>query len=117
MRIKYIVPFALSEKGIEKRNALIPRALLAHDTQIDCVAVRNHPADGASYYEASIFDMYITEAGLRSEDEGYDAIIMDTTSDSGLYTLRSRLSLPVIGPGLVAFAIATILGKKFSVIC
>src|SRR5438128_1305084 len=50
MRIKYIVPFALSEKGIEKRNALIPRALLAHDTQIDCVAVRNHPADGASYY-------------------------------------------------------------------
>jgi allantoin racemase len=41
---------------------------------------------------------------------------MDTVSDSGLAILRSRLSIPVLGPGIVAYAIAIMLGKRFSVI-
>ena len=44
-------------------------------------------------------DAYVIEAGLSAEDEGFDALIMDTVSDSGIYALRSRLSIPVIGPG------------------
>ena len=60
--------------------------------------------------------MYIAEAGLRAEEEGYDAVIMDTVSDSGLWALRSRLSIPVIGPGLVSYAVAIMLGKRFSII-
>jgi len=117
MRIKYIVPFAMDERGVANRDALIPRHLLGPDTHVECVPVRNHPAAGASYYEAAIFDMYITDAGIRAEEEGYDAVIMDTTSDSGLYALRSRLSIPVIAPGLVAFHVAGILGKRFSIVC
>jgi allantoin racemase len=117
VRIKYIVPFAMDQESVANRDALIPRAILNADTQVECVAVRNHPADGASYYETSLFDMYVTEAGIRAEEEGYDAVIMDTTSDSGLYALRSRLSIPVVGPGLIAFHIASILGKRFSIIC
>ena len=60
--------------------------------------------------------MFIIEAGLRAEEEGYDAVIMDTASDSGMYGLRSRLTIPVIGPGLVSYAVAAMLGKKFSII-
>ena len=68
------------------------------------------------YYEDLIFEMYIVEAGLRSEDEGFDAMIMDTASDSGLYALRSRLSIPVMGPGIVSYCVAAMLGKRFSII-
>ena len=63
-----------------------------------------------------LFDLYVTEAGIKAEEEGYDAVVMDSVSDSGLHALRSRLSIPVMGPGIVAFTVALLLGKKFSII-
>ncbi len=54
--------------------------------------------------------------GFASEDEGYDAVVMDTVSDSGLAALRSRLSIPVLGPGLVQQHVAAMLGKRFSIL-
>jgi len=116
MRIKYIVPFPFDEEGIANRAAQIPADVLGPDTHVECVPVRNSATLVDCYYEALVFDMYIVEAGLRAEEEAYDAVIMDTVSDSGLYALRSRLSIPVIGPGLVSYAVAMMLGKRFSII-
>lgn len=116
MRIKYIIPFPFDEAGIQARAAQIPDELRRPDVDIDFVPVRNSCFMLDSYYESLIFDAYIAEAGLQSEDEGYDAVIMDTVSDSGLNVLRSRLTIPVVGPGQVAFHLAGILGQKFSVI-
>src|SRR3989440_7508808 len=116
MRIKFIIPFPFDEDGIANRAAQIPRDLLGPDTEVECVPVRNSATLVDCYYEDLIFDMYIAEAGLRAEEEGYDAVIRDTVSDSGLYALRSRLTIPVIGPGLVSYAVAMMLGKRFSII-
>ena len=116
MRIKYIIPFPFDEEGIANRAAQIPADLLGPDTEVECVPVRNSATLVDCYYEDLVFDMYITEAGLRAEDEGYDAVVMDTVSDSGLYALRSRLTIPVFGPGLVSYAVATMLGKRFSIV-
>lgn len=116
MRIKYIIPFPFDEAGVANRAAQVPREILGADTEVECIPVRNSVTILDSYYEDLLFDAYITEAGLRAEEEGYDAVIMDTVSDSGLYALRSRLSIPVIGPGLVSYCVAAMLGKKFSII-
>jgi allantoin racemase len=116
MRIKFIIPFPFDAQGIANRAAQIPHGLLSNDTVVECVPVRNSGTTIDCLYEALIFDMYIVEAGLRAQEEGYDAVIMDTVSDSGLYALRSRLDIPVIGPGQVAYAVAMILGKRFSII-
>jgi allantoin racemase len=116
MRIKFIIPFPFDEQGIANRAAQIPQGLLGQDTVVECVPVRNSAAMVDSLYEAAIFDMYIAEAGLQAEQEGYDAVIMDTVSDSGLSVLRSKLSIPVIGPGMVSYAVAMILGKRFSIV-
>jgi allantoin racemase len=116
MRIKYIIPFPFDEAGIANRAAQIPREALGSDTEVECVTVRNSATLVTDYYESLVFDMYIVEAGLRAEAEGYDAVVMDTVSDSGLFALRSRLSIPVIGPGLVSYAVAIVLGKRFSII-
>jgi allantoin racemase len=116
LRIKFIIPFPFDEEGIANRAAQIPADLLGRDTQVECVPVRNSAAMVDSLYEAAIFDMYIAEAGLRAEQEGYDAVIMDTVSDAGLTVLRSKLSIPVIGPGMVSYAVAMILGKRFSIV-
>jgi allantoin racemase len=116
MRIKYIIPFPFDDEGIANRAAQIPTELLGPDTEVECVAVRNSATILDCYYEDLVFDMYITEAGLRAEEEGYDAVIMDTVSDSGLWALRARLTIPVIGPGLVSYLVGILLGKRFSII-
>jgi allantoin racemase len=121
MRIKFVVPFPFGVDGLNKRAAAIPRAGLRPDTEVDCVGVRNsfdtgHPSAGSSYYEAMLLEMYVIEAALGAEDEGYDAVVMDSTSDSGQQVLRSRLSIPVVGPGTAALAVAITLGKRFSVV-
>jgi Asp/Glu/hydantoin racemase len=116
MRIKYIIPFPFDQAGIANRAAQIPTSLLGPNTSVECVPVRNHGGTGDGPYEMMLFDLYVTEAGIDAEEEGYDAVIMDSVSDSGLHALRSRLTIPVMGPGLVAFAVAFLLGKRFSII-
>jgi allantoin racemase len=116
MRIKYIIPFPHHDEGLAKRADQIPAGVLGPATTVECVPVRNSGTIIDNHYDSLIFDMYIVEAGIRAEQEGYDAVIMDTVSDSGMQALRSRLSIPVIGPGLVSYAVATILGKRFSIV-
>lgn len=116
MRIKYIIPFPFDEEGVANRAAQIPKELLGPDTEVECVPVRQSGTLLDSQYEALVFDMYIAEAGLRAEEEGYDAVLMDTVSDSGLAALRSRLTIPVLGPGLVSYAVGTMLGRRFSIV-
>ena len=116
MRIKFVIPFAFGDLDMSSRSAQISSAALDPDTRVEIVPARNSANLVENYYEATLFDMYLAEAGLRAEEEGYDALIMDTVSDSGLYTLRSRLSIPVIGPGLVSYCVAMMLGKKFSIV-
>ena len=116
MRIKYIIPFPLDEAGIANRAAQIPSDLLGADTVVECVPVRNHGGTGNGPYEMTLFDIYVIEAGVRAEDEGFDAVIMDSVSDSGLQALRSRLTIPVMGPGLASQTLALTLGRRFSII-
>jgi allantoin racemase len=115
MRIKYVITTPVVESS-DVRSAQIPRDLLGPNVELEFAHVRNATTVLDSYYEGFVFEMYIVEAGLRSEQEGFDALIMDTASDSGLYALRSRLTIPVLGPGLVAYCVATMLGRRFSIV-
>lgn len=116
MRIKYIVPFPFDEVGLANRAAQLPPELRTPGVDYEFVPVRNSCHNADSAYELLILDAYIAEAGLRSEDEGFDAVVMDTVSDSGLAALRSRLSIPVLGPGLVQQHVAAMLGRRFSIL-
>lgn len=116
MRIKYIITHPVDDDALALRASQVPRELLAPDTEVECIRVRNSATIVDCYYEALVFDMYIVEAGIRAQEEGFDAVIMDTVSDSGIYALRSRLDIPVIGPGMVSYAVGMILGKRFSIV-
>src|SRR4029078_8626210 len=94
----------------------IVAAHLGHDTTVDCVAVKNNTPTIDNYYESLIFENYLVEAGIHAEEEGFDAVVMDTVSDSGLFALRARLNIPVVGPGLVSYLVGALLGKKFSIL-
>jgi len=115
-RIKIIVPIPMAEAGVANRAAQLPDELIMPGMEVDFAAVTWGAALGDSYYDAMLMDMSVFEAGLKAEQEGYDAICIDTVSDSGMYALRSRLNIPVVGPGQASFHIACCLGHKFSII-
>ena len=94
----------------------MPQQFIRPGFEVEFVPVKNSCTNGDSYYDSTLLEMFVFEAGLRAEEEGYDAVCIDTVSDSGMYGLRSRLKIPVIGPGQAAFHIAGILGHKFSII-
>lgn len=116
MRIKYIIPFPFDEVGLANREAQLPDELRTPGVQYEFVPVRNSCRNADSAYELLLLDAYIAEAGVRSEEEGYQAVVMDTVSDSGLAALRSRLTIPVLGPGLVQQHVAAMLGRRFSIL-
>lgn len=118
MRIRYIVPLPFTNTAaIANRAQQIPHGILKADTEVVCVPIQNSIGTVVdSYYGDLVLDMYLTEAGLRAEAEGFDAVVMDTASDAGLLPLRSRLKIPVLGPGIVSYAVGIILGKRFSII-
>jgi allantoin racemase len=67
-------------------------------------------------YEEALRAVAVVAAGASAEDEGFEAVVIDSVLDSGLYALRSRLSIPVVGPGLAAFTAALTLGSCFSIL-
>src|SRR3546814_13585241 len=67
-------------------------------------------------HDCLMMDLGVYEAGRTAEQEGFDAVVIDTMSDSGMAALRSVLSIPVIGPGKASMLYAPTLGAKFSVL-
>jgi allantoin racemase len=116
MRIKMILPVPIPPGSIEAFAAQIPDSLRRSGLEVDFVAARNGGRILDSYYEMTLSDAFVLEAGSTAEDEGYDAVCINSMSDSGLNALRSRLSIPVVGPGQACFLTAAMLGRRFSIV-
>ena len=115
-RIKVIVPIPMDAAGVANRASQLPPHAIAPGFQPEFVAVDWGAALGDSYHDMMLMDWTVFQAGINAEAEGYSAVVIDTVSDSGMRALRSRLSIPVLGPGECAFHMAMTLGKKFTVL-
>jgi allantoin racemase len=115
-RIKVIVPIPMDAAGVAARAGQLPPAQIRPGFEPHFVAVPWGAALGDSYHDMMLMDWTVFQAGIKAEEEGFDAVLIDTVSDSGLRALRSRLSIPVLGPGEAAFHMACMLGKQFSVL-
>ncbi|MRJ75794.1 hydrogenase expression protein HupH [Aeromicrobium sp. SMF47] len=116
MKILYILPVPVDAEGVEKRREQALKAQLKDTTEIVCRPVSSSCDMLDSYFKDILHDYGVIVEGMHAEEEGFDAVVMDTVSDAGLFHLRSRLNIPVIGPGSAAYAFAGMLGRKFSVI-
>lgn len=115
-KIKVIVPIPMDAAGVANRASQLPPSMISPGFSPEFVAVKFGAALGDSYHDMTLMDWTVFQAGVKAEEEGYDAVCIDTVSDSGLYALRSRLNIPVLGPGEVSFHLACILGKRFSIL-
>jgi allantoin racemase len=94
----------------------LPPGLVRPDIQVDFVAAGGAPSMLDSDYERTMADGAVTLAGASAEAEGYAAVCVNSTSDSGVAALRSLLTIPVVGPGQATMLAACMLGRKFSVL-
>lgn len=115
-RIKVIVPIPMDVAGVANRRSQLPDALVAPGFTPEFAAVPWGAALGDSYHDMLLMDWTVFQAGIDAEAQGYAAVVVDTVSDSGVRALRSRLSIPVVGPGEAAFHMAMSLGKRFTVL-
>jgi allantoin racemase len=115
-RVCVLVPFALDEAGLANRRLQQESVKLGPDIEFDYKGVKAGPALYDSYHDYVLADLSMFEAGLDAADEGYDAICIDTMSDSGASALRSMVDIPVITPGKASYLTALMLGSKFSVL-
>ncbi|MNZ81158.1 Asp/Glu/Hydantoin racemase [compost metagenome] len=115
-RVKMIFPVPMSEATRPLVESQLPPELLRPDIEVCFVGAGQVSTLADSYYDMAIMEAAVIEAGLTAETEGFDAVCINTVSDSGLAALRSRLSIPVLAPGQSSFLMACALGQKFSVL-
>jgi len=115
-KVLVLVPFPMSSDQLAKREEQRDEANLPNDVQLHYKTTKAAPSNYVSAMDYVIADIGLLEAGLHAEEDGFDAVCIDTVSDSGVAALRSMLDIPVIAPGRTMFLTALMLGRRFGVL-
>ncbi len=115
-KVLVLVPFPMTADQLAKREEQRDEADLPKDIQLHYQTTRAAPSNYVSAMDYVIADIGLLEAGLNAEEDGFDAVCIDTVSDSGVAALRSILDIPVIAPGRTMFLTAMMLGRRFGVL-
>lgn len=115
-RILVVVPFPMSEAERDGRRAQLDAIETDPEMAFTFRSVKAAPRNYVSAVDLALADLGIFEAAASAQEEGFDAVCIDTMSDSGVDALRSVLSIPVVGPGRSSMLFALMLGKRFSII-
>lgn len=115
-RALVLIPFVMDEKGVANRRAQLTKVKLGPDIDFDFRPVTVGPTSYMSAQDFAFMDLAIYEAGVDAQKQGYDAVTIDTMSDSGMEALRSALDIPVVSPGKASMLFAMMLGNKFSLL-
>jgi len=110
------VPFPMTNDQLAKREEQSHEVELPEGVEFHYRTTRAAPSNYVSAMDYVLADVTLLEAGMRAADEGYDAVCIDTVSDSGAAALRSVLDIPVIAPGRTMFMTALMLGRRFGVL-
>ncbi len=116
-RILEIVPVPVPEEALAGFADMVPAGAMFPGFETRFVAARAGAVNAIdSPYEQALSDAFVLDVGCRAEDDGYDAVCVNSMSDSALAALRSRLTIPVVAPSQASMLAACLLGKRFSVI-
>lgn len=115
-RVLVVVPFAMSADNLLLRQAQLQGLSLGDGIRFEYRAVKAGPLNYSSHHDFVLADAANFEAGCRAQAEGFDAVCIDTMSDSGVAALRSVLDIPVFGPGRTSMLAALMLGDRFSIL-
>lgn len=114
MRIKVIVPVST-----DLWNDMIKSAYEMYkdsDTEIDIVNIKRGPESIEQIYDEAWAALPTLLEAEKAEKEGYDAVIDYCFGDPVLEAIKEALNIPVVGINEPSVHLASILGRKFSII-
>lgn len=115
-RVLVVVPFPMSAENLAQRRAQLEAVALGPDIVFDFEPVKVAPRNYVSASDMALAEIGVFAAGADAQARGYDAVCIDTMSDSGVAPLRAELSIPVIGPGRASVLTALMFGNRFSIL-
>lgn len=115
-RVLVLLPGPSGEAGLKNRKAQLGPANIGPGIDFEFRLLKANPALWDSYHDWLFSEFAVFEAGAEAEAEGFDAVCIDTMSDSALGALRSILTIPVLAPARVSYHLALMLGNKFSIV-
>lgn len=115
-KVLVLVPFPMTQEQLDLRRAQSQAAELPPDLELHYRPVKAAPSSYVSHHDYVLADLSLLEAGLDAQKDGFDAVCIDTVSDSGVAALRSVLDIPVVAAGRSMFLTALMLGRRFGVV-
>jgi allantoin racemase len=115
-RILVLAPFPLNDEQLALRRKQLDAAPLPEGVVVEFKPTKAAPANYVSHHDYVLADVSLFESGLQAQADGYDAVCIDTVSDSGVAALRSLLDIPVVGPGCSQYIMACMLGRRFGIV-
>ena len=106
----------MSKDNLALRKQQLEAVQMSEQMAFTFKAVKAAPKNYISEADMVLADVAILEAGQSAVEDGFDAVCVDTMSDSGVAALRSILSIPVVGPGRASMLTALMLGRRFSIL-
>jgi len=58
----------------------------------------------------------LVDKALAAQRQGVDGLVIDCMADPGVDVLRECVAIPVLGPGRLSMQVATLLGRRFSIL-
>ena len=58
----------------------------------------------------------LVHKALEAERAGVDGLVIDCMADPGVDVVRECVAIPVLGPGRLSMQVATLLGRRFSIL-
>lgn len=119
MKLLYMIPGSLGpgfDMNEVQRRERILQAMASEKTVIHAAV----SGEGPLSIESACDEAYCLTSMLReakaAEKKGYDGIIIGCAGDPGADALKEAVSIPVVGPAQASFAMASLVGRNFSVI-
>jgi allantoin racemase len=86
------------------------------DVQIEHLFIDRGPACVDTEIRAAQAVPGLLEKAVQAQAAGSAGIVINCTSDPGLFAVREAVDIPVVGTGIVAMHTASLLGTRFGII-
>lgn len=114
MKIKVIMPFGVH--FIDEATEVTAKKYASQGTEIVCVHPEQAPESIENQYDEAFAALAVLEEVKKSEEEGFDGILISCFGDPGLKPARELTGIPVVGTAEAGMLFATALAQRFSVV-
>jgi allantoin racemase len=113
-KINFINPF-----GTHAYDEIIHKTLThyaAEGTELVITHLEGATADPDYFYPKHMMEMSLYEAIMRSQEQGFDAVISGCCYDPGVRVGRELVDIPVIGPMEASLQMAPYFGRSVAIV-